>query len=209
MNRICLSLLELIALRQLPVCPRATTAMLACESMDRNANYGRSVAFQYQSFHKIRKLRMSVTQILVVDDFLPWQHFVSVMLQGESDLQIISSVTDGLQAVRKAKEIRPDLILMDLSLPVMNGIDATRQIRAHSPGTKVLFLSEHRDSDLIQTAFDVGACGYVLKSDSYSDLIAGIRAVLLGQPFVSRSLTNWRENSDGRYQGFHPNAGGN
>ena len=142
---------------------------------------------------------MSVTQILVADDFLAWQHFVSVMLQGESDLQIISSVTDGLEAVRKAKEIRPDLILMDLSLPVLNGIDATRQIRAHSPATKVLFLSEHRDSDLIQTAFDVGAFGYVLKSDSYSDLVAGIRSVLLGQAFVSRSLTNWRENPDGRY----------
>src|SRR4029077_20733688 len=142
---------------------------------------------------------MSATQILVVDDFLPWQHFVSVVLQGESDLQIISSVTDGLEAVRKAKEIRPDLILMDLSLPVMNGIDAARQIRAHSPGTKVLFVSGHADSDLIQAAFDVGACGYVLKSDSYSDLIAGIRSVLLGQPFVSRSLTNWHENPDERY----------
>ena len=168
------------------------------KSMDRNTNYGRSVAFRYQSFHEIRKLRMSVTQILVVDDFLAWQHFVSVMLQGESDLQIVSSVTDGLEAVRKAKEIRPDLVLMDLSLPVMNGIDATRQILAHSPGTQVLLLSEHRDSDLIQSAFDVGACGYVLKSDSYSDLIAGIRAVLLGQPFVSRSLTNWRENPNAR-----------
>jgi two-component system, NarL family, nitrate/nitrite response regulator NarL len=66
------------------------------------------------------------------------------MLKRESDLQIISSVTDGLEAVRKAKEIRPDLILMDLSLPVMNGIDATRQIRAHSPGTKVLFLRASR-----------------------------------------------------------------
>lgn len=160
---------------------------------------GARLVFQYESFHKIRTLRTTVTQILVADDFLAWQQFVSVMLQGESDLQIISSARDGLEAVRKAKEIRPDLILMDLSLPVMNGIDATRQIRAHSPGTKVLFLSEHRDSDLIQTAFDVGACGYVLKSDSYSDLIAGIRAVLLGQLFVSRSLTNWRENPNGMY----------
>ena len=142
---------------------------------------------------------MSVTQILVVDDFLAWQRFVSVLLRGESDLQIISSVSDGLEAVRKTKESRPDLILMDLSLPVMNGIAATRQIRAHAPASKVLFLSEHRDTDLIQTAFDVGACGYVLKSDSHSDLIAGIRSVLLGQPFVSRSLANWRENPKGRY----------
>jgi DNA-binding NarL/FixJ family response regulator len=178
--------------------------MLACESMDRNTNYGRSVAFQYQCFRKIGKLGMSFTQILVVDDFLAWQQLVSIMLQGESDLQIISSVTDGLEAVRKAKEIRPDLILMDLSLPVMNGIDATRQIRAHSPGTKVLFLSEHRDSDLIQSAFDVGALGYVLKSDSNADLIAGIRSVLLGQSFLSRSLTKLARESERRVLGAAP-----
>ena len=185
--------------------------MLACESMDRNTNYERSIAFPYECFRKIRKLGMSVTQILVVDDFLAWQNFVSVMLQGESDLRIISSVTDGLEAVRKAKEIRPDLILMDLSLPVMNGIDATRQILAHSPGTKVLFLSEHRDSDLIQTAFDVGALGYVLKSDSQADLIAGIRSVLLGRPFVSRSLTKLAREFERRVLGAppHNNAEGN
>jgi len=139
---------------------------------------------------------MSVTYILVVDDFLPWQHFVAVMLQREIDMQIISTAVDGLEAIRKAKEIKPHLILMDLSLPGINGIDTTRQIRIDSPSSRVLFLSEHRDSDLIRAAFGVGACGYVLKSDSNPDLILGIRAVLLGQPFVSRSLTNWRDNPD-------------
>jgi DNA-binding NarL/FixJ family response regulator len=104
-----------------------------------------------------------------------------------------------LDAVQKAKELQPDLILMDLSLPGMNGIDATRQILIHSPRSKVLFVSEHRDSELIQAAFEVGACGYVRKSDSSSDLILGIRTVLLGQPFASRSLTTWRENPDPTY----------
>jgi DNA-binding NarL/FixJ family response regulator len=137
---------------------------------------------------------MSVTQILVVDAFLPWQRLVLEMLQSEIDLQIVSAAADGLEAVLKAKEVQPGLILMGLSLPGMNGIDATRQIRILSPGSKVLFLSEHRESDLIQAALDVGASGYVLKSDSHSDLIPGIRAVLLGQQFVSRSLTKWREN---------------
>ena len=139
---------------------------------------------------------MSVTQILIVEDFVPWQHFISIKLQSEIDLRIISVATDGLEAVHKAKEVQPDLILMDLSLPGMNGIEATRQIRILSPGSRILFLSEHADSNLIQAALDAGACGYILKSDSGSDLIVGIRAVLLGQLFVSRSLTNWHENSD-------------
>jgi len=130
---------------------------------------------------------MSVTQILVVDAFLPWQRLVLEMLQSEIDLQIVSTA-NGFEAVLKAKEVQPGLILMGLSLPGMNGIDATRQIRILSPGSKVLFLSEHRDSGLIQAALDVGASGYVLKSDSHSDLIPGIRAVLLDRQFVSRSL---------------------
>jgi len=142
---------------------------------------------------------MAVTQVLVVDDFVPWHHFVSLLFDSESDLQIASVAIDGLDAVQKAKELQPDLILMDLSLPGMNGIAATRQILVHSPRSKVLFVSEHRDSEVIQAAFEAGACGYVLKSDSNSDLILGIRTILLRQPFVSRSLTNWRENPDPTY----------
>jgi two-component system nitrate/nitrite response regulator NarL len=145
---------------------------------------------------------MSVIQVLVVDDFLPWQHFVSQLLDSESDLQIVSVAIDGLDAVQKAKQSQFDLILMDLSLPGINGINATRQILSHSRHPKVLFVSEHRESELIQAAFEVGACGYVLKSDSSSDLILGIRTVLLGEPFVSRSLTNWRENRDSIDFGF-------
>ncbi|HXJ14868.1 MAG TPA: response regulator transcription factor [Candidatus Limnocylindrales bacterium] len=139
---------------------------------------------------------MSVTQILLVEDFVPWQHFISMRLESEIDLQVISIAADGLEAVHKAKELQPDLVLMDLSLPGMNGIEATRQIRILSPGARILFLSEHADSNLIQAALDAGACGYILKSDSGADLILGIRAVLLGQQFVSRSLANWRKNSD-------------
>jgi DNA-binding NarL/FixJ family response regulator len=138
---------------------------------------------------------MSVTQILVVDDFLPWQQFVVTHFESETDLQVVAVVSDGLQAVQKARELQPDLILMDVSMPGMNGFQATRQIRTISPGSKILFLSEHRGPDLIQAAFDAGGSGYVLKSDSVSDLIPGIRAVLLDQLFVSHSLTDWRNSS--------------
>jgi DNA-binding NarL/FixJ family response regulator len=137
---------------------------------------------------------MSVIRILIVDDFLSWQHFVLEMLRPETDLQIISVAADGWEAVHKAREVQPDLILMDLSLPGMNGIDATRQIRILSPCSKVLFLSEHRDCNLIHAAFEVGACGYVLKSDSYWDLIPGIRAIFLGHQFLSHTLRIGRDH---------------
>jgi len=75
---------------------------------------------------------MSVTKILVVDDFLPWQDIVREKLQSEADLKIIATATDGLEAVQKARELQPDVILMDLSLPRMNGFEATRQIRTAS-----------------------------------------------------------------------------
>lgn len=133
---------------------------------------------------------MSVTRILVVDDFVPWQHLVLRLLESEADLQIISGAVDGTEAIQKAEELQPDLILMDLCLPGMDGIKATRQIRKVSPGSKVLFLTDHNEPDIVQAAFDAGASGYVLKSDFSADLIPGVRAVLLGQKFVSRSLMN-------------------
>lgn len=133
---------------------------------------------------------MPVTRILLVDDFERWQHLVLWLLESEPDLQIISTAVAGTEAVQKAEELQPDLILMDLSLPGMNGIEATRQIRIASPGSKVLFLTVHSEPDIVQAAFDVGASGYVLKSDFRVDLLPAVRAVLLGQKFISRSLTN-------------------
>src|SRR5258706_9229689 len=90
-----------------------------------------------------KRLRMSVTQILIVEDFVPWQHFISIKLQSEIDLRIISVATDGLEAVQKAKEALPDFLFMGLSPPGMNGIEATRQIRTLSPGSRILLLSVH------------------------------------------------------------------
>jgi len=136
---------------------------------------------------------MTVTHILLVDDYLPWHAFVFEVFEPETDLKIIATAVDGFEAVRKAKDLQPDLILMDGSLPGMNGFEATRIIRSSSPRSKIVFLSEHRGVDVIQGAFDAGGSGYVLKSDSNTDLIRGLRAVLLGKQFVSHSLTEWQQ----------------
>jgi DNA-binding NarL/FixJ family response regulator len=84
---------------------------------------------------------MVSVRILVVEDFEPWRRFISSMLGTEPHLHIICEVSDGLEAVQKAKELKPDLILLDIGLPMLNGIDAARQIRSFAPKSKILFLS--------------------------------------------------------------------
>jgi DNA-binding NarL/FixJ family response regulator len=85
---------------------------------------------------------MSLICILLVDDFAPWRRFVSSVVQKEPELQIISEASDGLEALQKAKELKPDLILMDIGLPKLNGIDVARRVREVASPPKVLFLSQ-------------------------------------------------------------------
>ena len=142
------------------------------------------------------KLAMPRTKILIVDDFPPWQQFVFEMFKSETDSNIIYFAANGMEAVQKAQELQPDVILMDVSLPVMNGFEATGKIRVLSPGSKILFLTERRSYDYMQGAFDAGASGYILKTDASSDLLRGVEAALQNQQFVSRSLKDWQKVSD-------------
>lgn len=131
---------------------------------------------------------MSFIRVLTVDDSPPWQLYILKSLETESDLKIVAQVGDGLEAVQEAAKLCPDIIVMDLGLPCINGLEATRRIRSVSPNSKVLFLSEHRSQGFIDAAFEAGASGYVLKSDAASDLVAGIRAIVEKKEYVSRSL---------------------
>jgi DNA-binding NarL/FixJ family response regulator len=139
---------------------------------------------------------LPVIQILLVDDFVPWQLFVREILKSETEFKLIGTANDGLEAVQKAAEARPDVILMDISLPKLNGFEAAQQIRVVSPTSRILFLTERRGSDFIEAAFQAGGLGYILKSDANSDLFSGIRAVLNGQRFVSRGLQYGRDVTD-------------
>jgi DNA-binding NarL/FixJ family response regulator len=130
----------------------------------------------------------TVMRILVVDDFEPWRHFVRLELQKQPTLQVVGETSDGLGAVRKAQELQPDLILLDIGLPKLNGIEAARRIRQSAPKTIILFVSENRLRDIAQEALATGASGYILKSEAKSELLAAIEAVLQGNQFVSASL---------------------
>src|SRR5262249_51499656 len=127
-------------------------------------------------------------RILVVDDYAPWHRFVDTVLQREPEFQIVGKASDGLMAVEKAKELQPDLILLDIGLPEIHGIEAARRIREAVPKCKILFVSENRVPEIVQEALSTGAGGYVVKSEAARDLTAAARAVLAGKGFVSASL---------------------
>jgi len=124
-----------------------------------------------------------------VDDFEPWRQMVCSILSKNPTLQVIGEASDGLEAVHKAEELRPDMIVLDLGLPTLNGIQAARQIRELAPEAKILFLSQESDPDVVQGAFGAGARGYVLKARAETDLLAAVEAILEGKQFVSSGLT--------------------
>ena len=128
---------------------------------------------------------MSSVRILVVDDFEAFRRFVRAELGKRPELQIVGEVSDGFEAVQKVEELKPDLVLLDIGLPTLNGIEAARRMSKLAPGSKVIFLTQENDSDVVQAALSNGAKGYILKSDAESELVEAIEAVLRGGYFLS------------------------
>lgn len=129
-------------------------------------------------------------RIVVVDDYAAWRDYARSALEKEPRFQIVAAVSDGLQAVQRARELQSDLVIMDVGLPNLNGIEAARRILHLVPQTKVLFLSDHSSPDIVQEALNTGANGYVLKSRAEGDLLAAAKAVLAGQIFISQVLAD-------------------
>ena len=128
-------------------------------------------------------------RVLVVDDHESWRCYFSTTLRKQQRLQVIGEVSDGLEAVQKAGELQPELILLDIGLPTLNGIEAARRIREVSPVSKIIFVSENRSADILEEALSTGASGYLVKSDAASELVFAVKAVLEGKRFVSASLS--------------------
>lgn len=122
-----------------------------------------------------------------MDDHEPWRRFVRSALQANPRWKIIGEVADGVAAVHQAHKLKPDLIVLDIGLPTINGIEAARRIRTHASRSKILFLSENRSFDIVEEALRSGGNGYVVKSDA-GELALGVEAVLQGKRFVSSSL---------------------
>jgi DNA-binding NarL/FixJ family response regulator len=148
----------------------------------------------YLQLGKKRALGMSSVCVLVVEDFVAFRQVISSILSKRRDLRIVGEVSDGLEAVQKAEELRPDLILLDIGLPRLNGIEAARQIRKRAPESKILFLSQESSADVVEEALSLGALGYVVKAHVGSDLLVAVDAVSLGKQFVS-TLPNYDASS--------------
>jgi DNA-binding NarL/FixJ family response regulator len=127
-------------------------------------------------------------RILVVDDHAQWRQLTCSILATRSDLKVVAEVDDGLEAVRKALQLKPDLILLDIGLPNLSGIEAAAQISKAVPETAILFLTQNKDADMAQAVLKNGAKGYVLKTDADRELILAIDAVLEGKQFLSSGL---------------------
>lgn len=124
----------------------------------------------------------------MVDDYESWQIRVRALLQARPEWQIIDQALDGSEAVQKARELRPDVILLDIGLPKLNGIEAARRIRQLSPNSEIVFLSMENSPEVVQVAMSTGGQGYVHKPRAQSDLLPAIDAVLRGEQFVSNKL---------------------
>ncbi len=135
---------------------------------------------------------LSPIRILVADDYGAWRRKVYQILEVRPEFQILCEVADGLEAVQRAGELKPDLVLLDIGLPKLNGIEAARQIRKLAPDSKIVFLSLSKSSDIVQAALSTGALGYVWKTDAGSDLLPAFDAVLQGKEFLSRSIKAYK-----------------
>lgn len=125
----------------------------------------------------------------MVEDSEPFRNFICSTIGKRPGLQIVGEVRDGLEAVRSAEKLRPDLIVLDIGLPFLNGIEVARRIRKLSAESKLLFVSQESSVDVVQEALGTGAHGYVVKTDAGSELLEGVSAVLQGQQFVGRRFS--------------------
>lgn len=133
----------------------------------------------------------STVGILVVDDFGLWCRYVISCVQTKPGWAVVGVARDGSKAVHKAQELRPDVILMDIGLPGLDGIAAARLIRKLSPGARIVFVSIEANPQLAREAIWAGGLGYVVKTDAPGNLLAAIDAAVQGKRYVSNSLTGY------------------
>lgn len=136
---------------------------------------------------------MKKISVLLADDHAGVRDGLRGLLEAEADLSVVGQAANGDEAVRLARELRPDIVILDITMPGMNGIEAARHIRKSSPTTWLLILSAHAAPEYVRQAFDAGADGYVVKQAAGAELVAALRQVLQGRRYLSGMLGDLRQ----------------
>jgi len=126
--------------------------------------------------------------ILLIEDHKPTREEMRTLLEAQADMRVVAEAETGEEGVDLASQLRPDLVVMDILLPGMNGVEATRRICAENPNAKVLALSNHSGSSLVQAILSAGGMGYVRKSRAFEELIPALRAVHSGAQYIDTTL---------------------
>jgi two-component system response regulator NreC len=133
---------------------------------------------------------MMKIRVLIVDDHTLVRDGIRALLMLAADIEVIGEASNGMEAMEKIKELLPDVVLLDLAMPIMNGLDTTRKIRKEFPKTKVLALTQYDDSEYVIPVIEAGARGFITKSSAFSELASAIQAVYRGDSYLSPSAAN-------------------
>ncbi|MDP2336358.1 MAG: response regulator transcription factor [Bacteroidota bacterium] len=128
-------------------------------------------------------------RILIADDHQLFREGIVTLLSASPQIEIVDQAENGQEAIEKAKKLKPDIVIMDLSMPVINGVDATRILHKELPGIRVLALSMHCDKHYIKEALEAGVSGYLFKNCTYDQLIEAINTVYQGEKYLSAKIT--------------------
>lgn len=137
---------------------------------------------------KMRKARIVPYRTLVVEDHKAFRDHICSALREYPDLEIVGQAQDGLEAVEQASALQPDLVLLDIGLPGLNGLEAAHRIRTIAKDARIVFVTQESSEDIVHEALQLGAWGYVLKTSVARDLSAAIDAVMNGKQFISEGL---------------------
>jgi len=127
---------------------------------------------------------MAKIRVLVVDDHAMFREGIRALLEGYDDVEIVGEATEGREAIEKVCQLAPQVVLMDIAMPVMGGLEATRRIQKETPNARVLVLTQHEDSEYILSLLRAGAKGYISKTATASELVSAIRTVHKGESFL-------------------------
>src|ERR1043166_1183327 len=133
---------------------------------------------------------MKRTRILLADDHAVVRQGFKMLLGAQPDMEIVGEASNGREAVETAEALRPDIVVMDVAMPELNGIEATRRLASSTPHARVIALSMHKDSVYVREILRAGARGYLLKDSGAEDLVSAIRAVARGESYLSPAVSN-------------------